>query len=368
MRLNDFLLAVAEGYDYHDGFDTIQQRLLKQARHELRGYGPTDFLIKASGGQPPLGATLTPWIGFFDPDESTTPMDGLYVVWLLDSTGQNWTLSLNMGTEKRAKSFSGANAARNGPGSKEEQLLASLRAEAAAIRDALPEQVVSAWDATIDLRSKGTRQRRYEAATILANTYPVSALPSDATLDADLRAMCIALQEASETKRRLAILRPGVISTSSAVFLDSSERELEFAPGIDRSSTVELSMRSITRTPRHEGGLERYGRWLQSRGFNPATNVHPRDFIIPGPHEWLGEYKVVYGNNVARATREAHSQLKEYRHFLYPQSDPGLLAVFSDAVTDERVSWLNAEGIAVVWDENHEWRGCQRARDAGLGV
>jgi hypothetical protein len=358
VRLNDFLLAVAEGYDYHDGFDTEQQRLLKEAHERLRDYGPAEFLIKASGGQPPLAATLTPWIGFFDPDESTTPMDGLYVVWLLDAAGQNWTLSVMMGTEKRAQSYS-----------REGQLLAALRAEAAAIRDALPERIAQAWDSAIDLRSNARRQRRYEAATILATAYPVSAMPSDAVLDADLRAMCIALQEAAHVKRQLAVLQPGVISTSSAVVVDVRERDLVFAPGIDQHSIVQLSKQSIARTPRHEGGLGRYGRWLQSQGFKPATNVHPRDFIIPGPREWLGEYKVVYGNNVTRATREAHSQLKEYRHFLYPQqSQPGLLAVFSDSVTAERVSWLNAEGIAVVWDENHEWHGCQHARQAGLGI
>lgn len=368
MRLNDFLVDVAEGYDYHDGFDTLQQRLLKQARDELRDYGPADFVIKASGGQPPLGATITPWIGFFDPDESRTPMDGLYVVWLLDADGQNWTLSLMMGTEKRAKEPAGPNVVSNGPGHKERHLLASLRAEAAAIRQVLPDQIVRAWDTTIDLRSGGTRQRRYEAATILAHTYPVNALPSDASLNADLHAMCIALQVAWQEKRRLAILSPGLISTSSAVLIDPGERDLVFEPGVDRTSTVLLSTQSITRTPRHEGGLERYGRWLQGRGFNPATNVHPRDFIIPGPSEWLGEYKVVYGNNVARATREAHSQLKEYRHFLYPKREPGLLAVFSDPVSDQRVAWLNAEGIAVVWDQDHEWRGCWRAREAGLGV
>jgi hypothetical protein len=356
VRLNDFLLAVAEGYDYHDGFDTAQQRLLEQAHDQLRDYGPAEFQIKASGGQRPT-ATFTPWIGFFDPEESTTPMDGLYVVWLLDARGQNWTLSVMMGTEKRAKTLP-----------KQAELVASLSAEATAIRDEIPERVTRAWDSTIDLRSKGTRQRRYEAATILGTSYPVDAMPSDTVLDADLRAMCIALQEAVQVKRRLAILHPGVISTSSAVDVDSSERDLVWAPGVDRNSTVQLSKQSITRTPRHEGGLERYGRWLQGRGFSPATNVHPRDFIIPGPSEWLGEYKVVYGDNVARATREAHSQLKEYRHFLYPRSQPGLLAVFSDSVTAERVSWLNAEGIAVVWDENHEWHGCQQAREAGLGI
>ncbi|GLY05123.1 DUF3578 domain-containing protein [Actinoplanes sp. NBRC 101535] len=368
MLLRDYLVAVAEGYDYHDGFDTAQQRLLARASTELQDYGPADFVIKASGGQPPLGATLTPWIGFFDPDESVTPMDGLYVVWILDATGQNWTLRLNMGTEKRGQNVPAAYQAGTGSG-KEQQLLAALRAEADAIRGALPHRIAEAWDSAVALHSTARRQRRYEAATILAQSYPVSNLPSDSILEADLRSMCIALQEAAQVKRRLAILAPGTISTSSSTLADSSARELVFDPGVDKVSTKLLPERSITRTPRHEDGLRRYGLWLQSRGFSPATNVHPRDFIIPGTPEWLGEYKVVYGSNVARATREAHSQLKEYRHFIYPRTNPrpGMVAVFSDSVTDERVTWLNAEGIAVVWNRDHEWHGCAIARKAGLG-
>jgi hypothetical protein len=98
--------------------------------------------------------------------------------------------------------------------------------------------------------------------------------------------------------------------------------------------------------------------------------VHPRDFIIHGTPGWLGEYKVVYGRDVTRATREAHSPLKEYRHFIYPDQSgkPGLLAVFSAPITDRRVAWLNAEGIAVAWEEDSQWRGCPLARAAGLGV
>lgn len=103
MLLGEYLRGVADGYDPKEGFDTPQQELLRVARFELHDYGPTDFVIRASGGQRPLSTTHTPWIGFFDPDESQTPQEGLYVVWLLRAPGDAWTLSLNMGTENRAR-------------------------------------------------------------------------------------------------------------------------------------------------------------------------------------------------------------------------------------------------------------------------
>ncbi|MFI6261356.1 MrcB family domain-containing protein [Micromonospora sp. NPDC051006] len=363
MTLVDYLLAVGAGYDPRDGFDTPQQRLLSQAGELLDGYGPNDFVIKASGGQRPLATTDTPWIGFFDPDESVTPMRGLYVVWLLQASREAWTLSVNMGTELRAKTMKKA-------GDREAQVLEALRAEAAAIRGGLPADLTSGWGAAMDLRRPGIRQRRYEAATIIAKTYPLDALPDDKTLAGDLNHACLVLAEAMQARDRFAIANPGTIFTGSAVHVDPNDRDLPFDPGVDVTAVISLPKRSIVRKPRHEGGLKRYGTWLQCRNFKLTTKVHPRDFVITSPTPWIGEYKVVYGRDVARATREAHSQLKEYRHFLYPAgaSRPQLLAVFSAPITDRRVTWLNAEDIAVVWDEDDRWRGCPLAQAAGLGL
>lgn len=363
MTLADFLRAVGTGYDSSAWFDTPQQLLLARARGLLGGYGPNDFVIKSSGGQYPLKATNTPWIGFFDPDESVTPQRGLYVVWILQASGEAWTLSVNMGTELRAKTMKDA-------GAREADVREALRAEAAALREGLPAELTAGWNTTLDLRRPGVRQRRYEAAAIIARTYPLTAMPDDKALSTDLERACLVLAEAIRIRDRLAAAHPGVISTSSAVRADPQDRDLPFEPGVDVTTTIELPKRSIVRTPRHEGGLKRYGTWLQGRGFRLTTKVHPRDFVITAPAAWIGEYKVVYGRDVARATREAHSQLKEYRHFLYPASAsrPRLLAAFSAPITDRRVAWLNAEGIAVVWDEDDSWRGCPLAQAAGLGV
>jgi hypothetical protein len=371
MQLREYLSAIGSDYEAASGFDTTPQRWLAQAAHHLAGYGPVDFIIRASGGQRPLGTTDTPWIGFFDPDESTKPQQGLYVVWILQADGGAWTLSVNMGTERLSNAVKEQDQRRGAikTRDREARVRDMLATEARSIRDNIASDLRVGWDTAIDLKRPGTRQLRYEAATVLGRTYPVHSLPDDDILSADLAEVCLLLQEAVRAKHRLAVVNPGSISTASAVPQRPSTREYIFSPGTDKKTSIAPRRRSIERTPRHEGGLRRYGEWLIGRGFKVATNVHPRDFIIEGSPEWLGEYKVVYGTDVARATREAHSQLKEYRHFLYPnQPRTPLLAVFSAAVPDRRIQWLNAEGIAVVWLDGTDWRGCALAKSAGFGL
>jgi hypothetical protein len=77
MDLTDFLLEIATTYDRSAGVSTPTQRLLSQAESELGEHVHGGIRIKGSGGQ--STATLTPWIGFFDPDETTTPQKGVYV-------------------------------------------------------------------------------------------------------------------------------------------------------------------------------------------------------------------------------------------------------------------------------------------------
>ncbi|MEV7624266.1 DUF3578 domain-containing protein [Actinoplanes sp. NPDC089786] len=370
--LVDFLRGVGSGYSPRDGFDTPQQRLLSRAAELLDDYRPSEFVIKGSGGQ---GSTTdTPWVGFFDPDESNNPRRGLYVVWLLQATTNAWTLSVNMGTELRSEALKASDMAAKAAGAtlspREPRLLASFHAEAAAIRAGIPADAAAGWNSSMTLELAGLRQRRYEAATILAKTYPLNAMPDDKVLAGDLAQACVLLGEAIRVRDELASTAPGTVWTAPAVHVDPLDRDLPFEPGEDVETTIEQPKRSIKRKPRHEGGLKRYGLWLQTQGFALTTKVHPRDFVVTKPTQWIGEYKVVYGHtDVVRATREAHSQLKEYRHFLYPPgAGLGLLAVFSAPISDRRVAWLNAEGIAVVWDENDQWRGCPLARAAGLGL
>lgn len=363
--LRTFLQSVGQTYDPSDGFDTPAQQSLREAPIGLADYAPAEFLIRASGGQRPLRTTDTPWVGFFDPDETTRPQEGLYVVWLLRADRSAWTLSLNMGTERRSAQLKALDDASAKPLPREPRVLAGLAAEASAIRHGMLPEVSAPWDSAIDLRRAGLRQRRYEAATVIARTYPLATLPNDDELRSDVVSMCNALQEAIRAKRDLALTEPGSITTPTPIAV-RDERTYEFEPGTDIQTTV--AGRTVERRPRHEGGLRRYGEWLIGRGVDVATNVHPRDFVIRGDVEWIGEYKVIYGVDETRATREAHSQLKEYRYFGYP-ADPAvpLLAVFSGAVSPRRIAWLNSEGIAVAYWTGAKWAGCPIARAAGLG-
>jgi hypothetical protein len=366
VKLRDFLETVGRTYDPAAGFNTSAQALLRSAQPEFADYAPTDFVIRASGGQRPLRTTDTPWVGFFDPDESTGPQEGLYVVWLLRADRQAWTLSINMVTERRSAQLKEIDAVSGTHVPREPRVRAGLAAEALAIRERMDPELTLPWETAIDLASNGRRQRRYEAAAVVARTYLLAALPTDDALRSDLAAICRALEDAIRAKRELALTEPGLISTSSAV-PPRDDREYAFSPGTDVETVVQR--RSIVRRPRHEGGLQRYGEWLISTGAEVATNVYPRDFIVRGEVEWIGEYKVVYGANAARATREAHSQLREYRYFGYPaDASVRLLAVFSSEVTDRRVAWLNSEGIAVVWWTGARWAGCPLARTAALGT
>jgi hypothetical protein len=368
MRLHDMLSEIGETYDQKAGFETAAQMLLRTAAQELDKYAPIGYQIRASGGQYPLGTTTTPWIGFFDPEETTGPQEGLYVVYLLRADGSAWTLSANMGTERLARHIrSSADAAVKIFGI-EREVLNRLHVEATAIRAALPLDVHKLWDPSIDLRSKGVRQARYEAAAILGRTYELASFPEEERLHSELRLLLKAYEQAVQAKRQLAVTDPGSISTASSTADPGYEENIEymFSPGTDVPAEVH-GKAVYRRTPRHETGIQLYGQWLIERGHKVSTKVHPRDLVIQSnATTWLGEYKVVYGGNDTRASREAHSQLKEYSYFLHPASNPPLVAVFSEPIRAEKVGWLLNEGIESVWFGGATWQGTPGAVKAGL--
>jgi hypothetical protein len=70
--------VLATTYDRAAGMSTPTQRLLKRAGQELQQRVPGGIEVMGSGGRGV--ATFTPWVGFFDPDETTSP---LYVFYIL---------------------------------------------------------------------------------------------------------------------------------------------------------------------------------------------------------------------------------------------------------------------------------------------
>jgi MrcB-like, N-terminal domain len=131
----------------------------------LAAYAPAGTSIIGSGGKG--GATYTPWIGWFDPDETDSPRIGIYVVYLLSEDKQRWALTLNQGIEVLRAKHGGSEARK------------MLQAEATAIETQLGKAMPAAFRDAIDLRSSGDRHQAYEAGNIACRMYDATSMPTD---------------------------------------------------------------------------------------------------------------------------------------------------------------------------------------------
>jgi len=87
VNLSDYFLELALSYDRNAGLRTSAQGMLSNADELLAEHLPAGMNIQGSGGkgQP----TLTPWVGFFNPDETMTPERGMYVAYLVSELEAN---------------------------------------------------------------------------------------------------------------------------------------------------------------------------------------------------------------------------------------------------------------------------------------
>ena len=80
MDLSTYVSTIASSFDRNAGMDSPAMLLLRGAPKHLAEHLPAGVFVRGSGG---VGrGTMTPWFGIFDPDETTSPQDGLYVVYL----------------------------------------------------------------------------------------------------------------------------------------------------------------------------------------------------------------------------------------------------------------------------------------------
>jgi hypothetical protein len=355
MHLRDFLLQVANNYDRHAGMSAPAQVLLRHAHEELAEVVPAGLVVRGRGGQ--TKPTLTPFIAFLDPDETTRPTEGVYVVYIFTEDLRDIVLTLNQGITGLADQMGHA-AARG-----------RLADDANAIREALPDGSLSGLDALVSLRSSGTRQRGYEAGNIAAIKYDSAILPNDDELITDLRRMLELYQEAVAAKRRLLQATPGAVASSS--FLQTTgvvDPLVDFRPKDDSDYVAHVEGRELTKTRRHEAVVRQFGEFAAARGLVPSTTEHPRDLVLRREgEEWLVEVKVVYRGNATEAVRAALGQLYTYRHFLYVQpTDVRLLAVFSEPIGGAYAEFLESCAVASVWKANDGWNGSPRAVVGGL--
>jgi hypothetical protein len=201
MELREYLSRIANTYRMEDGLDTPTQDLLKAAPAHLAEHAPAG--IPDSGKRGKGLATYTPWLGFFDPDETDSPQRGMYVVYIFAQDMSRVALTLNQGMEYLRQDQGDAEARRR------------LANDASIIRTALRPELVEPFSDTIDLRSRGARQKAYEAGNIACRMYQLDSLPSEDGLEADLRLMLSLYEQSVAVKRDLLLSAPGTIASPS---------------------------------------------------------------------------------------------------------------------------------------------------------
>jgi hypothetical protein len=354
--LSAFIRRVAESYDRQAGLATPTQDLLRRAASHLQSHAPGGLHIAGSGGKGT--ATLTPWVGFFDPDETTSPEEGLYVVYLFAADLESVNLILLQGITRLDREL----------GHREAR--ARLSAEAAAIRAALPTAALTGLGTSVQLAASGFRQLAYSAACVAARTYSVAALPSEHELRHDLDRMLRLYQETIDVKHQLAVTEAATSTTAAAAQRQTARMDplADFRPRDDTDYIARLQGRELVKSRRHETLVREYGGWIQSQGFRASTVEHPKDLVLRrDAEEWLVEAKVLYRGNATDAVRAALGQLFQYRHFLYTnEASPQLVALFAEPVGNAYVKFLEDIGIAAVWKENGAWVGSSSARAAGI--
>lgn len=357
MNLRDFFNEVATTYDYSAPMSHPTQLLLRRADEPLQEHIPAGFLLIGSGGhgQP----TFTPWVGFFDPDETESPQEGIYVVYLFSSDLSRLTLTLNQGEERLRHAY-GDKEARN-----------RLAQDAAAIRAELPHRALTAFETQIDLGpSEGARQKAYKAANIVATRYDTSNFPREEQLRNDLSTFLDLYGQAINAKQHLLLASPGSLAAPGATqttVAPNADPLRDFKPKDDSDYVAHLSGKRLVKSRRHERLVRQYGEWAAEHGFTPITSEHPKDLVlrVEGA-EYLAEAKVVRSGNVTHAVREAIGQLFTYQFFLYPNESPGLVALFSEPLGDAYVEFLQSHAVIVVWHDGRTWRGSGDAVDHQL--
>lgn len=354
MDLRDLVERVGREYDPLQGLTSPAQLLLRQARNEMIPWIPPGYIAQGSGGQG--GPAFVPWIAVFDPDETTTAQRGMYVVYLFAVELGTVVLSLNQGVTDLIKRYKTAGGRQR------------LGAQADAIRNNLPVGAMAGLDSAIELPTSAARPVHYRYGNIAAMTYKIKDLPNNVTMLADLRRFITLYETALDIREAIRRTHPDVVVTTvEAVVSDPIPFIPEFKPKNDADYYQLIAAQRLVKTRKHEALVRDYGVFLANRGFQAATNVHPRDMIaLKGERTWLIEAKMVRRGNGVHAAREALGQLLAYRYLHYRDEPIGTAAVFSEDIGLHSVGLLEAHGVAVVWRDGGGWSGSEAAHVASL--
>lgn len=356
MLLDECLRAVGSApYDHRGARTQPVFGHLRELADAIRPLVPGHYLVPVSEGVGNLPRGL--WVSILDPDVTTTPTKGTYLVYLFDEDRRNVTLSLNQGVSEATR-----RARELGIRAK-----ALLRSEAAAFRTALPTETTGDLETDISLGS-GNLLGKYEAGNIYAKTWSLNDLPTDEALAGWTQRFLSLYTEAVHSKEDLmrAGLTDGQVPPRDPG-LHRREREREFKPKDDSDYRARIAAAEQVRSRSHERLVARLGHWTSRRGFEPNTNVHPRDLTLHrGSQEVLVEVKVFPAGRVKGPIRECIGQLFEYRKFLAPAGTQ-LLAALSEDPGDAYLDLLTSLEIAAVWPAGTDaWSGTGLARAYGI--
>jgi hypothetical protein len=257
-------------------------------------------------------------VGFFDPDETTSPEEGLYVVYIFAEDLGTVSLMLLQGITELDREL-GHREART-----------RLAAEAEAIRAALLPGALDGLETSVQLASSGFRQLAYSAACVAAKAYDLPALPSEHELRDDLLRMLRLYQEAVDVKQQLAVTSALTATAAVAAQRESARTDplSYFHPRDDSEYVARVVACEFAKSRRHETLLREYGEWIQTRHFEASTAEHPKDLVLRRDGaEWLMEGKVLYrGTRRTPSVRQSDSCSSTDTSFADPSlcRDPSL--------------------------------------------
>ena len=324
-------------------------RRMRDIESEFGAVVPVGYRVIGHVGRG--GLTDTPRIGVFHPDITVRPQEGLYVALIRHADSSAATLTVQQGSDGLRAEVGAAEAR------------VQLRRHADRIRE-----VISLKDEPLEPNhfGSGTRQRAYAAGSIAAQAYYLDAEPAEADLARDLRSMLRILDSAAsvlDDATGAEWVNTDLDSDDSCPMPKSMPR---FVPKSSDDYTVDLAARTMVKTRLHESvvnDLERYARGL---GW-AVTSEHPIDLVFRksasgSEDQCIVEVKTVQAGRAIDAVRAAIGQLLTYRFQLFDadaRPTIALAAAFSEDIGPELRQLLSDElGIAVLWLDGHEWRGC----------
>lgn len=367
MSLRSLLMGIAETYDSEAlaSNDEPGQAFLRNVKNLSDLPLPPGFIADGHGGQG--FASSTPWIGVYDPAINAEPHDGLYLAYIFSADLAVVTLTLQQGVTSLKRSFPGRPALRR-----------ELEVRGRRLRAALPPTLLSEWNHRPVFGSKEWRPRSYEAGSVAARRYEITALPSEEELAADLLEASRLLRDAAAAQR-IYLQMPRLDEPAAEYLPDghvAGDPLDRFHPKDSSDYYVRIQGGRRRRERRHEALIEEFGRHAANCGYTPIIDgMHPRDLVLrggsaSGQRAWLVEGKAVKNGNATIAVREAVGQLFEYSYFWHEkrgEPKPHLVALFTEGI-GRYAEYLEDHGVASIWRDEDAWCGSQTAASWGLAA